>query len=360
MEKLPWLEYTGQTTPELLACKSTHQIVSLLCAFEWGIQAKIGPRGEDELTGDERLVLAVMALQREVNNGGYSQFFINSSRRFAPSIVEFLHRIGCTTTAAITEHAIRSLNVHRLSAESVSEAALNADSDINRVLDGLDRDYYKLNEIEPQLFKFIEEHQDNIQLIKATKPPFDLKLSKPSKASTLYTYLTFAKFAKLSGGTIEELRKPAREVAQRKSLEVTDAELDAALTLYLFRCSLRTNDTAACERLSHQAFNLMRDDTQHCILHREWVLRLIGEARLDLADTSTLYYLEYLESRDQSDRKTQNTIRFWAVVLQEHRAVLPKSLAFFEKAFPELDLNERISTIRRIQASSPKHSSRPN
>jgi hypothetical protein len=360
MEKLPWLEYTGQTTPEVLACKSTHRIASLLCAFEWGIQAKIGPGGEEELTSNERVVLALMALQREVNNGGYSQFFTNNSRRFVGVIVECLEHVGCVATAAITERAIRALNVDRLSAESVSEAALNADHDMNRVLDGLDQEYYKLDEIELQLFKFIEDHQNNIQLTKGTKPPFELKLSKPSRASTLYVYLTFAKFAKLRGDTIEELREPAREVAKRKSIEVTEAEVDAALTLYLFRCSLRADDTAACETLARQAFNLMRDDTQHCILHREWVLRLIRDGRLDLADASTLYYLEYLESCDRSARKTQSTIRFWAVVLQEHRAVLPKSLAFFEKAFPELDLNERIASIRRIQVPSPRTSSRPN
>jgi AraC-like DNA-binding protein len=63
MEKLPWLEYTGQTTSKLIACKNTHRIASLLCAFEWGIQAKVGPGSEEELTKDEPLVLAVMALQ---------------------------------------------------------------------------------------------------------------------------------------------------------------------------------------------------------------------------------------------------------------------------------------------------------
>ena len=357
MEKLPWLEYEGQTTPELLACKSTHRIASLLCAFEWGIQAKIGPGGEEELTGDERLVLAVMALQREVNNGGYSQFFTNSSRRFASTIVVYLHRIGCVATATITERAIHALNLEALSAESVSEAALNADPEMNKVLDGLDREYYKLNEIEPQLFKFIEAHQNNVQLKEGTKPPFDLKRPKRSNAARLCTHLTFAK---LPWGTVEELREPAREIAKRKSIEVTDAEIDAALTLYLFGCSLRAEGTAACEVLAHQAFNLMRDDTTHCIFHKEWVLRLIREARLDLADTSTLYYLEYLDTCDRSARKTQNTIRFWAAVLQENRAILPKSVAFFAKAFPEVDLDEPIATARPMQVSSPRISSKPN
>jgi Domain of unknown function (DUF4375) len=106
MAKVPWLEYSGQTSSELIACKTSHRIASLLSAFEWGIQAKIGLGGEEELTKDERLVLAILALEREVNNGGYSQFFTNSSRRFAAIIVESLQRIGCQTTADITERAI--------------------------------------------------------------------------------------------------------------------------------------------------------------------------------------------------------------------------------------------------------------
>ncbi|PYV26956.1 MAG: hypothetical protein DMG27_05210, partial [Acidobacteria bacterium] len=111
MERLPRLDYTGQTTSELIACKNSHSIDSLLCAFEWGIQAKAkaGPAGEGSLTGEERLVLAVMALNREVNNGGYDQFFVNSSRRFVPIIVDSLRRIGCAATAAITERAIAAL-----------------------------------------------------------------------------------------------------------------------------------------------------------------------------------------------------------------------------------------------------------
>ena len=100
----------------------------------------------------------------------------------------------------------------------------------------------------------------------------------------------------------------------------------------------------------------MREDTTHCILHKEWVLRLIRETKLDLADASTLYYLEYLDTCDRTARKTQNTIRLWAAVLQENRAILPKSVAFFQKAFPELDLDEPTTTPRR----TPRISSKPN
>ena len=74
MEKLPWLDYTGQTTSELIACKDSHRIDSLLCAFEEGIQTKLAQKGGARPTAEKNLVLAVMGLDREVNNGGHYQF----------------------------------------------------------------------------------------------------------------------------------------------------------------------------------------------------------------------------------------------------------------------------------------------
>ena len=337
MEKLPWLDYTGQTTSELLACKNTHRIASLLCAFEWGIQAKIGPGGEDELTKDEQLVLAVMALQREVNNGGYSQFFTNCSRRFVPIIVDSLQNIGCAIVADITKRAIIALRIEHWDPDSVSDAALNAGPDINKTLDALDTEFYQIGEIDYQLFQFIEAHQNNIQLRKGAKPPVELRRPKRSNAAQLSTYLTFAK---LQGRSLQELRDQARDVARQRTIEVTDADIDAALTLYLFDRALCDGDVAACEELAPQAFKLMREDGTHCVLHKKWVERLIQEARFDLADTSTLYYLEYVETCDQSALKTRNTVLFWATLLQENRATLAKSVEFFTRTFPEVDLEQ--------------------
>ncbi|MGE5054651.1 MAG: hypothetical protein ACM3WP_10840 [Acidobacteriota bacterium] len=84
----------------------------------------------------------------------------------------------------------------------------NANPSTNQVLDMLDREYCKLNEIEPQLFEFIETHQNNIQLTKGVKPPFDLKRFNRSNAAKLCTYVAFEK---PPGDTVEELGEPARK-----------------------------------------------------------------------------------------------------------------------------------------------------
>ena len=100
----PWLDYTGQKTADLLACQESHRIDSLICAFEWGIQAKEAQK--KKLSPEERLVLAVKALDREVNNGGFDQFLTNSSKRYAGEIVDALRTIGAKRTADLVAEAL--------------------------------------------------------------------------------------------------------------------------------------------------------------------------------------------------------------------------------------------------------------
>jgi len=75
-EKLQWLEaYSGQKTSELIGLEREYCIPSLILAFEEAIARESMHR---RLSEEERIVLAVEALEREVNNGGYSQFFITT------------------------------------------------------------------------------------------------------------------------------------------------------------------------------------------------------------------------------------------------------------------------------------------
>ena len=101
MTDLKWLDqYTGQTTDELIALEGEYRTDSLVLAFEQALDQKTARAGTEELTAEERVVLAVEALEREVNNGGYGQFFTNDSNEYTPIIVDALMRIGCGDTAA--------------------------------------------------------------------------------------------------------------------------------------------------------------------------------------------------------------------------------------------------------------------
>ena len=170
IENETWLEYSGQSTAELLACKTTHRADSILCAFEWGLQAKEQQDGPETINSKECVILALMALDREVNNGGYAQFFANSSVRFTPIIVDCLKTIECSATAAITEKAIALLKLTQVSAEDAREAMYAEDEDRDAALNQCDNEFYQLCEIGENLFSFVELHQNEIQLAKEFIP----------------------------------------------------------------------------------------------------------------------------------------------------------------------------------------------
>jgi len=91
-------------------------------------------------------VLAVAALEREVNNGGYDQFFTNSSEEFASVIVDRLNRIGCNETASITHDAISALGVSTLDSPSIA-TALAENGNAQEKLSVCDRAFHKTGEL---------------------------------------------------------------------------------------------------------------------------------------------------------------------------------------------------------------------
>ena len=134
MPDLRWLEgYNGESVDELIALEGKCRTDSLVLAFEQAMDQKAARIGEDELTAEERIILAIEALEREVNNGGYGQFFLNSSREYAPIIADALRRISCPKTAEITQKALKIVQktpmteeVHGRKTRSAKTRAANA------------------------------------------------------------------------------------------------------------------------------------------------------------------------------------------------------------------------------------------
>jgi hypothetical protein len=55
----------------------------------------------------ERFVYAVQGMMREVNNGGWSQFFFNSSGELAPDLAPALEAIGAPRNLSIARRALQ-------------------------------------------------------------------------------------------------------------------------------------------------------------------------------------------------------------------------------------------------------------
>jgi hypothetical protein len=135
--------YGGQSTEQLIGLDKRYRIDSLVLAFEQGIQQAAMKR---PLTQEENYVLAVEALEREVNNGGYSQFFSNSSNEWAGTVVAALRAIGCPKTADISEKAV-------------------ANREDEKVLGECDERYYSNDEpIADRLFDWIKRNRAQIKL----------------------------------------------------------------------------------------------------------------------------------------------------------------------------------------------------
>jgi hypothetical protein len=165
MPDLKWLEgYNGETTDELIGMEGRCRTDSLVVAFEQAIEQKSVRVGDDRLTIEERVILAVEALEREVNNGGYDQFFINSSRGYAPIIVDALRRIGCPRTAEITQRAVAIMQRFPISDEEIDGLEMEENEERQSVLEECDASYFEASEdIAESLFAYIKANRAKIK-----------------------------------------------------------------------------------------------------------------------------------------------------------------------------------------------------
>ena len=161
-----WLDqYSGQTVDQLLLLADEFSIPSLVLAFEQALDQKSAREGEQSLTSEGRVIIAVEEFEREVNNGGYRQFFLNSSRHHATIIVDSLLRIGCPETAELTRRAVAALRLQRLSLESIEAAMGNNDEQRDVELEKCDTAFFSSNEpIAVPLFTFIAKNKATIRL----------------------------------------------------------------------------------------------------------------------------------------------------------------------------------------------------
>jgi len=167
MTDLKWLEeYSGQTTDELIALESEYRADSLVLAFEQALDQKSERIGKDNLSQEELVVLANEALEREVNNGGYDQFFFNSSNEYASIIVEALNHIGCPEAASLTQRAINSLGIAgAVTVDAIDHAMEEENEAREEILNECDDRYYETaGDLAGLLLNFIKQHRNKIIL----------------------------------------------------------------------------------------------------------------------------------------------------------------------------------------------------
>ena len=167
LNDLKWLEaYDGQSTDDLIALEGEYRTDSIVLAFEMALDQKESRVGEAGLSDEERVVQAVEALEREVNNGGYGQFFTNTSHAYAPVIVDALARIGCREAAEITQAAIDAVGLEGpMTSDAIEDAMENDDESRDEKLVACNNRYYEtVGDLSEPLQNFIKASKDKIVL----------------------------------------------------------------------------------------------------------------------------------------------------------------------------------------------------
>ncbi|MGI9271746.1 MAG: DMP19 family protein [Woeseiaceae bacterium] len=156
-----WLEDVGdRNIDQVIQLESSHRIDSIVVAIESLLLLK------EDLTTTERVVVVVEAMEREVGNGGFNQFFYNSSNEYAGELAAALRQIGIPDIAAIAERALQAIGAQpEWTYDEFEEAAEDPDDATAAELDACDQAYYETEDgIANTLFEFIKKNSSEISL----------------------------------------------------------------------------------------------------------------------------------------------------------------------------------------------------
>jgi hypothetical protein len=158
--------YSGQTTDELISLEREFRTDSIVLAFEQALDQKAYKTGTSNLSNAEIVVLAIESLEREVNNGGYDQYFTNSSKEYVSVIIDSLRKIGSEEAVKITQEAIDTLKMKGGITEEKIDAIMNEENDERAGrLGKCDVQYYQqVGDLSEKLFAFICANREKIVL----------------------------------------------------------------------------------------------------------------------------------------------------------------------------------------------------
>ena len=157
--------YAGQSTDDLIALDGAYPTDSVVLAFEAAILAKAERLGYGGLSDAEVTVVAVEALEREVNNDGFVSLFTNVPE-VVPFLVSSLRAIDQLIVADLTARAIRVLAIEGPLTPQAVASAIEAEDDGRDVrLHDCDQAYFELaGDLAEPLLAYIKAHRHDIAL----------------------------------------------------------------------------------------------------------------------------------------------------------------------------------------------------
>jgi hypothetical protein len=111
----------------------------------------------------QKVFSAIWAVESEVNNGGFSQYFLNSSAESTSFVAQALEIIGAPKTASICNRAISAAFPAGLpsAVETVRTVASDFSDEILEKLEPLDQEFFAYpHNLTDLLFAYVSDHPE--------------------------------------------------------------------------------------------------------------------------------------------------------------------------------------------------------
>jgi hypothetical protein len=112
----------------------------------------------------QKVFSAIWAVESEVNNGGFSQYFQNSSSETAGFVADALDLIDAPRTAGICRRAVTVAFPNGLpsSPDEISSAATDLAPDVEEALSALDQEFFAYpHNLTDLLYAYVSAHPDD-------------------------------------------------------------------------------------------------------------------------------------------------------------------------------------------------------
>lgn len=160
------MEATAVVSPSIAEILDIRDENEFAMALSDLVVARVEAVGYAGLRPGERIAYCVDGLEREVNHGGFSQFFFNPPGNLCQETVAALQAIGAEHTAQIVERAMAvfpdgkpspDLNRRQAQLAALGEAQTVA-------LDGLDDEFYQSHiDLTSLVRAYVRAHQQDFQ-----------------------------------------------------------------------------------------------------------------------------------------------------------------------------------------------------
>jgi|SRR6266571_4507555 len=135
----------------------------ILIALSESPQTKFGKEAFASQSVPQKVFSALWEMESEVNNGGFSQYFVNSSAESAHFIADALKMIGAPKTADICQRAIVAAFPTGLpeSADAIRSAAAEFSDEVIEKLEPLDQEFFSYpHNLTDLLFTYVSRHPE--------------------------------------------------------------------------------------------------------------------------------------------------------------------------------------------------------